>query len=102
MHYLVVPAAKEILFSTSILFSHFFILRQHFQGRKKIICYIPGFLEHLGTRTICKVARLFYRSSISLIFVCTSSKLSKTSTFNLNITTTCWSATFSELRWLSG
>ena len=46
------------------------------------------FLGHLGTTIICKAAWLFYRSSISLIFVCTSSKLSKTSTFNPNITTT--------------
>ena len=62
----------------------------------KLLCHNPGFLGHLGTLIICKAAQLFYRLSISLIFVCTPSKLSKaSSTFNPNIITTC-SATIFE------
>jgi len=104
-----VPAAKEILFSTGILFIHlkkilsgvfpkavFFPWdfqiwsnSKTFPGTGKWICYFPCYLAHLGTPIICKTAWLFYRLSISLIFVCTSSKLSKaSSSFNPNITTT--------------
>jgi len=94
-----VPAAKEILFSTGILFITFFnsnwgfskgmqyvfvrfadfVKFRHFQDWEMNLLYIPGFLGHLGTPIICKAERLFYRSSISLSFVCTSSKLLKAS-----------------------
>jgi len=92
MHYFMVPAAKEILFSTGILFIHFKKILSEvfpkavsflwdfqilsnsktFPGLGKLIYYIPGFLGHL---IICKATQPFYQSSISLIFVCTSSKL---------------------------
>ena len=71
MLYFLVPAAKEIYFFTGILFIHFFILSGFFPkavffpldfqilsnsrtspGPEKLICYIPGFLGHLGTSII--------------------------------------------------
>jgi len=78
-----IPAAKEILFSTGILFIHFFILSGFFP---KAVFFLWDFQILSNSKTF---PWLFYRSSISLIFVCTSSKLSKASfTFNSNITTT--------------
>jgi len=87
-----VPTAKEISFSTGVLFIHVFLFQVGFfkgsifqrdfikskdiSRTQKFIC--PGFLGHVGTSIICKDAWFFY----SLIFVCTSSKLS--STFNPN------------------
>ena len=87
MHYFMVPAAQEILFSTGILFIpssfseifRFCQIQGHFQDRKNLL-YLK-FSRTPGNPN-------YYRSSISLIFICTSSKLSKASTFNRNITTT--------------
>jgi len=66
MHYFMVPAAKEIIFSTGILLLS---NSRIFPGPGKWICYIPGFLEHMGTLIICKVTQLFYILFIWFSFV---------------------------------
>ena len=101
MHYFLVPAAKETLFSTGILlvnfskFSRFlpkavffpadFVKFRHFQENEFVI-----FLVFQDTWEPWLFVKLHsYRLAISLIFICTSSKLKKaSSTFNPNITTT--------------
>jgi len=87
-------------FKGSILTRNFQILSNSriFPGPGKWICYSPGFLGHVGTLIICKAAQFDFLF-LCIIFICTSSKLSKvSSTFNPNVrvTTTC------SLPYLSG
>ena len=69
MQYFILPSAKEISFSTSILFIHAFCSKRFFKGSifpgdfvKSKVYYDtgPGFLGHVGTPIICKAAWLFY------------------------------------------
>ena len=101
MQYFMVPTVKNILFSICILFLYGFIFvlrwffqRQYFFREISRFCQIQGHFQDLENEFVIFQVfwhmwepRLFVLSSSSLIFVCTSSKLSKaSSTFNPNIT----------------
>jgi len=100
MHYFMVPAAKEILFSTGILFIHFLILTGFFPKAvffREIFrfCQIQGHFQDRENEFV--IFQVFYDTWEPRLFVkphgcsidrlCTSSKLSKASNFNSNITT---------------